>query len=590
MERIVTEEWIARQPPEARAIISALLAKIEELEAELRELRGQVKGKTPQNSSLPPSTQHPHAKPERKKRKSKKRRGGRPGHKKHERPLIPADQCDDMQPLKPTECRRCGEKLSGNDPEPLRHQVWELPPIKAHVTEYPLHRLPCPCCGETTCAQLPPGVPQGQSGPRLMAFTALLMAYYRQSKRRTAEVLSTLLGQPCCAALTVNILLSFAQFEREVISERTRDKIAATRRKGKWCGGPPILGYDIELDARGPRLVVNPVEAERVRTIFDLYLEHRALLKVVEELHRRGWHAKRWTTRKGHERGGAPFDKNRLHNLLTNVTYAGKLTYKDEVHPGEHPAIVTEDVFDRVQAQLRRNGRNGGAEVRDGYRPLLKSLLFCGPCGCAMTHTYTQRRGGRRYRYYVCLKAQKRGRATCPSKSLPAGEIERFVVEHIRGVGRDPRVVAETVRQVRGDIERALAELEAERQGLKREIATCERASRRLACPIDAKTGRCRHPEALADARERIRTAERRMTELGEACLELQKQLVDESTVVSALAAFDPVWASLTPAEQSRLLHLLVERVVYDGAESTVSVTFRPSGIKHLGKREEDAA
>ncbi len=148
---------------------------------------------------------HPHAKPASTKRKSKKKRGGQPGHKKHERPLIPTEECDDVKPLKPTECRRCGEKLSGSDPEPLRHQVWELPEIKPHVTEYQRHRLACPACGETTCAELPCGVPQGQSGPRLMAFTALLMAYYRQSKRRTAEFLSTLLGQPCCPALTVKI-------------------------------------------------------------------------------------------------------------------------------------------------------------------------------------------------------------------------------------------------------------------------------------------------------------------------------------------------------------------------------------------------
>ena len=165
----------------------------------------QAKGKTPQNSSLPPSTQHPHARPQPPKRKSKKKRGGQPGHEKHERPLIPTDECDDVQPLKPTECRRCGAKLSGSDPEPLRHQVWELPEIKPHVTEYQRHRLAVPGCGETTCAELPAGVPQGQSGPRLMAFTALLMAYYRQSKRRTAEFLSTLLGQPCCPALTVKI-------------------------------------------------------------------------------------------------------------------------------------------------------------------------------------------------------------------------------------------------------------------------------------------------------------------------------------------------------------------------------------------------
>jgi len=201
----ITEDVIARQPPEAQAIIHALLAKIVKLETELEHLRRQVKGKTPQNSSLPPSTQHPHAKPKSRKRKSKKKRGGQPGHKKHERPLIPTDECDDVQRLKPTECRRCGEQLSGSDPEPLRHQVWELPEIKPHVTEYQRHRLACPGCGETTCAPLPEGVPPGQSGPRLMAFTALLMAYYRQSKRRTAEFLTTLLGQPCCAALTVKM-------------------------------------------------------------------------------------------------------------------------------------------------------------------------------------------------------------------------------------------------------------------------------------------------------------------------------------------------------------------------------------------------
>ncbi len=201
----ITEEIIARQPSEAQAIIRALLADNAELKARIEELERQAKGKTPQNSSLPPSTQHPHARPQPPRRKSKKRRGGQPGHKKHERPLIPIDQCNDVQTLRPNECRRCGATLAGNDPEPLRHQVWELPEIKPLVTEYQRHRLTCPCCGETTCAELPLGVPQGQSGPRLMAFTALLMAFYRQSKRRTADFLGTLLGQPCCPATAVKM-------------------------------------------------------------------------------------------------------------------------------------------------------------------------------------------------------------------------------------------------------------------------------------------------------------------------------------------------------------------------------------------------
>lgn len=191
----ITEELIARQPPEAQAIIRALLARLEQLEAKL--------GKTPGNSSLPPSSQHPHAKPPRAKKRNKRKQGGQPGHPKFERALVPADRCDAVVPLKPAACRRCGEKLVGNDQEPLRHQVWELPEIKPLITEYQRHRLSCPCCGETTCASLPSGVPDGQSGPRLVAFTVLLMAYFRQSKRRTAEFLQTLLGQPCSTGLTV---------------------------------------------------------------------------------------------------------------------------------------------------------------------------------------------------------------------------------------------------------------------------------------------------------------------------------------------------------------------------------------------------
>jgi transposase len=201
----ITEETIARQPPEAQAVIRALLADNAELKARIEVLERQAKGKTPQNSSLPPSTQHPHSRPQPPKRKSKKKRGGQHGHEKHERPLMPTENCDDVQSLKPTECRRCGVKLAGCDAEPLRHQVWELPNIKPIVTEYQRHRLRCPQCGEWTCADLPSGVPCGQSGPRLIAFATLLMAYFRQSKRRTALFLGVLLNQPCCPSLTVKM-------------------------------------------------------------------------------------------------------------------------------------------------------------------------------------------------------------------------------------------------------------------------------------------------------------------------------------------------------------------------------------------------
>lgn len=198
----ISPEQLAALPSDVRVVIEAIVGhyerRVAELEAELRRLR-----KSPQNSSLPPSTQHPHAKPVKPTSKSKKKRGGQPGHAKHERRLIPTEQCDEVVPLKPTECRRCGTKLAGNDDAPLRHQVYELPEIKPLVTEYQRHRLDCPCCGETTCAPLPPGVPSGQSGPKLIAFVALLMACFRQSKRRTSLFVETILNIPCCPALTV---------------------------------------------------------------------------------------------------------------------------------------------------------------------------------------------------------------------------------------------------------------------------------------------------------------------------------------------------------------------------------------------------
>ncbi len=242
----IPPELEAEMTPSVRAFVGSLLVKIAKLEAELDELRQQVKGKTPQNSSLPPSTQHPHARPASRKRNSKKKRGGQPGHPKHERALIPTEDCDDVESLKPKECRRCGEKLSGSDPEPLRHQVWELPDIKPLVTEYQRHRLGCPACGETTCAELPVGVPQGQSGPRLMAFTGLLMAYFRQSKRRTAEFLSTLLGQPCCPALTVKIQNQVTAALRPLYDELaaelpTQDQVSADETPTKERNGKAWL-------------------------------------------------------------------------------------------------------------------------------------------------------------------------------------------------------------------------------------------------------------------------------------------------------------------------------------------------------------
>jgi site-specific DNA recombinase len=281
---------------------------------------------------------------------------------------------------------------------------------------------------------------------------AKLMEVFEQHHVAFVSVTQHFNSATSMGRLVLNVLLSFAQFERELIAERTRDKMAAARRKGKWAGGVPILGYDV--DARTKRLVINEAEAARVRTIFELYLEYRSLLSVVEDLNWRGWCTKQTQTREGHLRGGRPFTKNSVYQLLTNVTYLGQVRYKNEVHPGEQPGIVELGTWQEVQALLAHNGQARAETLRTRSRALLQGLLHCRPCGCAMTPAQVTR-GHRRYRYYTCSAVQRKGWHTCPSKSVPALALERFVLEqmaaqmrHIPWPTLTPAEQAEQLRQL----------------------------------------------------------------------------------------------------------------------------------------------
>ena len=349
---------------------------------------------------------------------------------------------------------------------------------------------------------------------------AKMMDVFEQHRVSFVSVTQQFNSATSMGRLVLNVLLSFAQFEREIIGERTRDKIAAARRKGKWSGGMPLLGYDV--DPKGSKLVVNEAEAVRVRAIFALYQKHQALLPVVAELERRGWKNKQWTTRKGRLKGGAAFQRTNLYHLLTRVAYVGRIKYKTETHPGEHQAIVDPALWQQVQALLHSHGRRGLVRQRSGA--LLQGLIHCVPCGCLLGPTFCLKKESTRYRYYRCSGALKRGAKSCPSRSVPAGAIEQFVLDQVRLLASDG----------------------ARLQALSTALA---------AEPVDPEADRAVEADRDVDS-----------AKLG--------------------LVLDPAWDELLPLERAAIMRGLVERIDYDGASGKVTLTFRRRGIRALASQE----
>jgi DNA invertase Pin-like site-specific DNA recombinase len=179
---------------------------------------------------------------------------------------------------------------------------------------------------------------------------ARLMEIFERHEVSLVSITQPLNTTGSLGRLTLNILLAFAEFERLMISDRTRDKMAAARRKGKWVGGPPVLGYDIA--DTGGKLVVNQEEARRVQAIFALYLQHRSVASVLKEIQARNWTTKRWRTRDGKDSGGHPFRRATLERLLKNVLYLGKVAHQAVVYAAEQEPIVDEEVWKLVHEKL----------------------------------------------------------------------------------------------------------------------------------------------------------------------------------------------------------------------------------------------
>jgi DNA invertase Pin-like site-specific DNA recombinase len=293
--------------------------------------------------------------------------------------------------------------------------------------------------------------------------------------------------------LTLNILLSFAQFEREVIGERIRDKIAASRKRGMWMGGFVPLGYEV----RDRKLVINDAEAATVRMIFERFVEVGSATALARALAAEGVRTRR----------GRLVDKGFLYKLLNNRVYIGDAVHKGTAYPGEHEAIITRALWDKVHGILRESPRMRAGRTRAATPALLKGLIF-GPTGCAMTPTHT-RRGDKLYRYYVSQSVLKRGADACPVGRVPAAEIEGAVVDQLRGLLRAPKVIVGTWRSARPEID-----------GLS------------------------------------------------------------EAEVREALEGLDPLWDELFPAEQARVVQLLVERV--EVGQGGVDIRLRVDGLARL--------
>jgi site-specific DNA recombinase len=368
--------------------------------------------------------------------------------------------------------------------------------------------------------------------------------------------------------LTLNMLMSFAEFEREMIGERTRDKIAAARRKGKWTGGVVPLGYRV-VDKR---LVVEELEAVVAREVFSLYLEQRSVLAVARLLNERHRFTKGHRAVNGHLREARAWTKADVLRILKSPIYGGFMHSNGVLHVSEHPAIVDPETFEKVREILA--GVSGPRRDR-GRNPdyILRGVLHCARCGSAFTPAST-RKGNAEFRYYRCVKKDKEGKEACPSSPLPAAAIEGYVIDRLREAVADGDLAQEVTAAVKEQVTVRRKDLLIERKRLPGEIARLSSEGKRLV-------------ETIADLKESARRlVERRLQEIGEQLARLEARLseveretfsldaveVEAGWVGQVLDDFTSVWDVLTPKNRGRLLRAVVQSVEVDEPANKVKV------------------
>jgi site-specific DNA recombinase len=385
--------------------------------------------------------------------------------------------------------------------------------------------------------------------------------------------------------LLVNVLLSFAQFEREQTGDRIRDKVAAAKKKGKYCGGLPTLGYDV----KDMRLVVNEAEAPLVRQIFRRFIKMRSTTKLARELNTEGHVTKSWTTRKGKYIPGKPWNKHHLYRVLNDRKYIGEITHLGTPYKGEHEGIVERGLWDRAHAILKENQKSRGNKTRTKTPALLRGVIRCGTHDKAMGVTFSRRRE-RLYRYYLCGHAAKNGYVTCPTPTVAAGEVEEAVVGQLRRVFRAPEMITRAYSEVRTNELQAAEKLRLEKAGLEKQIGELKAAVTRAMG--SGGNGHGTVGERVEELTSEIRRAEARWENVAAELACLETDALRERDVADALTRLDPVWDELFPAEQERIVKLLVQKVTVGTGGLTIRI--RADGLGSLvsellpaGRRED---
>ncbi|MBR1271598.1 recombinase family protein [Bradyrhizobium sp. AUGA SZCCT0222] len=262
-----------------------------------------------------------------------------------------------------------------------------------------------------------------------------LIELFERHKTTFVSVTQSFNTTDAMGRMHLNIMMTFAQFEREVIGERIRDKFAASRKKGMWMGGWAPFGYEV----RDRKLVVNEADAATVRSIFKRFLVLKSATLLAHELRQKDVR----------NRYGQAIDKGVLYRILKNRTYVGDAVHKGTAYAGEHEVIIDRKLWDRVHAIIQESPRARGANSRAQTPALLKGLIF-DATGAAMSPTHTRRKG-RLYRYYISQRLIKAGEpAGTPSMRVPAGEIEEIVVGQLRRMVASPEIIVATWKQLRG--------------------------------------------------------------------------------------------------------------------------------------------